>query len=171
MADGTLTFAPGETSKQVSITVLGDSLDEMDEWFTVRLSNPTNAAIADADGQVRILDDDEPPILRVSDARLLEGNQGDVATTVTVSLDHPLAAPVTVDWQTIADTAEEDDFVVAHGQVTFAPGETSKQVWVTVHGDTLYESDQTFFVHLDNAQGAGIADADGVVTIDDDDIK
>ena len=40
---GTLTFNPGETSKTIPVSVLGDSLAESNENFQIQLSNPTNA--------------------------------------------------------------------------------------------------------------------------------
>ena len=55
---GTLTFAPGETSKTVTVLVNGDRLAESSESFFVRLSNPTNAFIADATGVGTIVDDE-----------------------------------------------------------------------------------------------------------------
>ena len=40
---GILTFNPGETSRTVAVSILGDLLDEPDEDFTLSLSSPTNA--------------------------------------------------------------------------------------------------------------------------------
>ncbi|MEZ5427001.1 MAG: choice-of-anchor Q domain-containing protein [Pyrinomonadaceae bacterium] len=54
----TLTFNPNETSKQVTVLVNGDTAVEPDETFFVNLSNPTNATIADNQGQGTILNDD-----------------------------------------------------------------------------------------------------------------
>jgi hypothetical protein len=42
-ASGTVTFAPGETAKSVTITVHGDTLSEPDEWITISFNHPTNA--------------------------------------------------------------------------------------------------------------------------------
>jgi Ca2+-binding RTX toxin-like protein len=42
---GTLTFAPGATSKVINIPILNDSLNETDETFTLTLSSPTNASL------------------------------------------------------------------------------------------------------------------------------
>ena len=42
---GTLTFAPGETTKQVMVTILDDAVQESDETVTVTLSNPVNMTI------------------------------------------------------------------------------------------------------------------------------
>jgi hypothetical protein len=55
----TLTFNPGETTKQISVPVVGDFEVENTETFFVNLSNPTNATLADGQGVGTILDDDE----------------------------------------------------------------------------------------------------------------
>lgn len=47
---GTLDFPTGTTAQQVSVMVLGDSVPEGDENFTVHLSSPVNATIVDGDG-------------------------------------------------------------------------------------------------------------------------
>ena len=46
-ANGKLVFAPGETSKTVSVELLDDAHDEGEETFTLRLSKPKGAVIAD----------------------------------------------------------------------------------------------------------------------------
>jgi len=55
---GTLTFAPGETTKTITIAVTGDSKKEANEAFTVNLSGATNALIVDGTGLGTILNDD-----------------------------------------------------------------------------------------------------------------
>ena len=57
----TLTFAPGETTKTVTVRVNGDRLAEPTESFSVHLSDATNAFLADATGLATILDD-EPSV-------------------------------------------------------------------------------------------------------------
>lgn len=60
---GTITFAAGETSKIISVPVLGDTTVESDETFNLNLSNASNATIADAQGVGTIINDDSsaPP--------------------------------------------------------------------------------------------------------------
>jgi hypothetical protein len=65
-ATGTLTFDPGVTTRSIEVTVNGDTADETtasapSETFFVGLSAPTNAWIADGQGQGTILDDDVAP--------------------------------------------------------------------------------------------------------------
>jgi len=58
---GTLTFAPGETLKTITVMVHADFFDEPTETFTVHLFGADNATIAQADGIGTILNDDAAP--------------------------------------------------------------------------------------------------------------
>jgi hypothetical protein len=55
---GTLTFVAGETSKTVTVNLVGNTEIEPDEAFTVELSNPSNALLGDETGVVTVLNDD-----------------------------------------------------------------------------------------------------------------
>jgi hypothetical protein len=59
---GTLSFAPGETTKTITLPVLGDTATEPDETFTVELSNPVDVTL-DRDGGVGTIKNDDvvPP--------------------------------------------------------------------------------------------------------------
>ncbi len=57
-ATGTVTFAPGETAKAVTVRAIADSVSEPDETFSVVLSNPQNASIARDRGVGTIVNDD-----------------------------------------------------------------------------------------------------------------
>jgi len=61
---------------------------------------------------------------------------------------------VTVDYATADGTATAgDDYEEASGTLTFAEGETTKTIEVTVNGDTDIEDDETFTVNLSNVTG------------------
>ena len=57
---GRLAFAPGETRKTIQVAIVGDTMFEPDETFTVSLSNPLNATIADGSATGTIQNDDPP---------------------------------------------------------------------------------------------------------------
>ena len=167
---GQLSFPPGETTRTVVVAVRGDVLDEVNETFTVNLSNAVNATIADGQGVGTITDDDPPPALSINDVSVTEGNSGTTAATFTVSLNTPSGRAVSVDYASANGTAlAPTDYGAVNGTLVFAPGQTSKQLTIAVQGDTLDEDDETFFVNLLNAVNATIADAQGVGTILDDD--
>jgi hypothetical protein len=53
-----LTFAPGETSKIITVQVVGDTFRESNQTFVAKLSNPINATITKSDGMGTIIDDE-----------------------------------------------------------------------------------------------------------------
>ena len=57
-ASGSLTFNPGETTKTITVSILGDSDKELTETFSLKLSNALNAVFANSDGIGTILDND-----------------------------------------------------------------------------------------------------------------
>lgn len=67
---GTLTFAPGETIKTISVSVNGDTRLEPDETFFVNLSNPTNASIVNAQGIGTIVNDDLATSVPITEYRI-----------------------------------------------------------------------------------------------------
>ncbi|HEY4308594.1 MAG TPA: cellulose binding domain-containing protein [Pirellulales bacterium] len=58
---GTLTIAAGQTTGQIVVPVLGDTTVELNETFTVSLSNPTGATINRATATGTITNDDTAP--------------------------------------------------------------------------------------------------------------
>ena len=74
---GTLTFAAGETTKTVDVAVLDDEAEEAAETFTLTLSNPSGAQLADAAGTGTIAANDAPdPPVAVSFAEVPAGHNG-----------------------------------------------------------------------------------------------
>jgi hypothetical protein len=67
-ASGTVSFAPSEVDKIVSVLVNGDTMIESNETFLVNLSAPTNASIARAQAVGTILDDDAVNEAKVTQA-------------------------------------------------------------------------------------------------------
>ncbi len=168
--NGTLTFNPGETSKTISVAVIGDVLDENNETVRVNLSNATNATIADSQGIATITDNDPTPSFRINDVTLTEGNTGTTNATFTVSLSAASGRTTSVNFATANGSAiANSDYTATNGTLTFNPGETSKTISVAVIGDVLDENNETVRVNLSNATNATIADSQGIATITDND--
>ncbi|HEX6984152.1 MAG TPA: Calx-beta domain-containing protein, partial [Planctomycetaceae bacterium] len=159
----TLTFAAGETSKEVRVRVFNDTLLEPTETFALNLSNPTNATLPASPAVGTILDDDTPTIT-IDDVSVLESEGFAV---FTVRLSKPLAADtVTVDFATRADTAfDGSDFFGRFGTIVFQPGETVKQVAVRIVSDNVREPLERFFVDLSNPFNGTLAKGIGTVRI------
>ena len=128
-----VTFAPGETSKPVTVLVNGDTRFEANETLNVALSNATGATILDGAGVGTILNDDARPTVTVTPIAQTVGEAGpNVAFTITLS--NATDETVTVDYATVAMTATAGaDFTATTGTLTFLPtGSLTQTVTVTL---------------------------------------
>lgn len=167
---GTLIFAPGEKTKTVAIAVTGDTLDEANENYFVKLSGATNASIADSSGTGTITDNDAAPTLSINDVTILEGHSGLTTATFTVTLSAASGQTVSVKYATASNSATASaDYTTTSGTLTFAAGVISKTITVSIKGDVLNELDEFFFVNLSSPINATLADSQGRGTITDDD--
>jgi hypothetical protein len=171
---GTLTFTPGTTTQQITVPITGDTTFEQDETFTVTLSNPTNATIADATATGTITNDDTNSQLSIGDITMVEGNTGTTNMVFTVTLANPPATgDVTVQFATSVAAGNNatagTDYTTTTGTLSFPQGTTTRQISVPIVGDTIAEPTETFTVTLSNATNASISDATATGTITNDD--
>jgi chitinase len=154
---GTVTFAPGERSKQITVEVNGDRAAEPDEAFSVNLSGAAGGVISTGHA-VAVIQNDEPRVW-VDGWSHTEGNTGTTSFPFVVTLNMPYDVPVTVSYATADGTATVVgyDYVANSGSFTFAPGETSKTVNVSVRGDRTAEEEETFSLNLTAADGATVS--------------
>jgi hypothetical protein len=101
------------------------------------------------------------PLLIPGGGSVVEGNSGSAVLKVPVTLSNAFPQTVTVEWTTypIAGVGRADsgiDYAPASGTVTFAPGQTTKEVAVAVLGDTLVEPDEWLAVSFTHATNATI---------------
>lgn len=175
---GTLTFPAGTTSQTLAVSVLGDTLDEANETFRVRLSNTTGPAISGGGLAVGTITDDDVLSIDIADVEVVEGDSGPTPATFTVTLSGDHAQVVTVRAATSgggptppAATAGTDYTTLASTTLTFDPGVLSQQVSVSVIGDTVVEaSNESFGLTLSNPTGGAIlarTKALGVILDDD----
>lgn len=166
-ASGTITFSPGQTSTTIAITVKGDTVREPDEYVIVFVNSPTNAVMGGFYGLGfgGISDDDAVISIVPGSASVAEGNAGTTTVAVPVVLDKPSLKTITVQWATgVAATGPAGqatpgvDYTPASGTVTFAPGQTTASVPVSVKGDAVAEPDEylvVFFTNPTNARLGG----------------
>ena len=100
---GTVTFAPGETTKTVTVAIVNDTVFEGNENFTVSLSAPTNATLGNGTVNTVIHDDgtglggtndDRLTVISVSNPTVSEGSN--LVFTVTLSGTSTTATLVSV---------------------------------------------------------------------------
>jgi Peptidase family C25/Calx-beta domain len=171
--DTLLTFTPGQTTKNIDVTVNGDTKFEPNEQFFFNINTPSNANISDNQGIGTITNDDPTPTLNVAnDQTVTEGNAGTTLATFNVTLSNPSSQAITVHYSTqdnSATVADNDYVAIPDTILTFNPGDISKNISVIVNGDTNYEADEQFFFNINNPLGANISDNQGIGTITNDD--
>ena len=173
---GTLDFAAGELSKNITIPILNDNLFEgTSETFSVNLSSPTGGALlsSPASNVITIQDNDSRPAVFTASATVQqsEGDAGSNNLVFNVTLTNPSVETVTVNFATSDGTATAgSDYVANSGTLTFAPGVTSASVNVVVNGDTTIEPNETFTLTLSNlTNGSFISRSQTIATIITDD--
>lgn len=169
---GTLSFAPGELFKIVTVPLVNDDAAEPLESFVFNLSNATGSSTLGNPNtaQVTIVDDDPTPAITIHDVAITEGNTGNASADFLVELSSPSALPITVQYQTADGSATAgSDYQSRSGTVTFASRQVAQTISIPINGDNLAENHETFAVDLSTATNAGIHDGQGVATIRDDD--
>jgi hypothetical protein len=170
---GTLSFAAGQATRTVSVTINGDTSVEPNETFFLNLANATNGGtIVDGQGLGTITNDDATAVvgdISIGDVTITEGNSRTKTATFTVSRTG--TAAFAVDFATANGTAAAgSDYVATTGTLSFAAGQATRTVSVTINGDTSVEPNETFFLNLANATNGGtIVDGQGLGTITNDD--
>ena len=166
---GTLTFTAGVTTQTISVPVLGDTLLEGNETFTVTLSAPVNATIQSAQAIGTILDDDTVPTLSIGNVSVTEGNSGSTNAVFTVTLTPVSGRTVTVSYATADGTATAGaDYTAVSGTLTFPAGVATQTINVPVLGDTLNEGNESFTVTVSAPVNATIQVGQAIGTILDD---
>jgi hypothetical protein len=108
------------------------------------------------------------PLVSIRDATISEGDSGTKPLTLPVTLSSPSTQPVTVRFATVDAAARApDDYAAAAGDLTFRPGETSKNITVAVMGDRIEEVDEPFAVVLSSPANARLERAQAFATIID----
>src|SRR5512132_2254515 len=109
--------------------------------------------------------------ISINDVTITEGDSGTKVATFTVTRTGGTAA-FDISYATADGTATAGSDYVAQptSTVSFAAGDLSKTISVTINGDTTVEPDETFFFNLLSAtNGGAIVKSQGIGTITNDD--
>jgi hypothetical protein len=171
-AVGTLHFNDGESSKSLKIEILDDDVYEGHQTFTLTLSDATGATLGSpATATMTIADNEQYPRVSSSYIDVDEGNSGTTDLTFPVLLNRAAEMPIDVQYVTWDDTAEAGtDYTGASGTLTFAPGQTQRNLVVAVAGDEVPEPDEGFYMVFSSGGFTasvigGIANDDGPLTV------
>ena len=166
-----------KTGQTVTVTGVDDTLDNTPDRATEIGHTASGGDYGSVTGKVpvTVTDDEGTSSFSIGDASVTEGDSGTADLTFTVTLSPAADMPTTVAWATSKETADTatpgTDYTAGSGTLSFAKGDTSKTVTVTVTGDELDEANETLTVTLSAASDSlsiGDATATGTITDDDD---
>ncbi|WP_392532513.1 PA14 domain-containing protein [Nostoc sp. C117] len=163
---GTLTFKPGESSKQVAIRIVDDLLVEPDETFSFAIDQPDGATLGIQRTLGITIKDNDSSGLSFTQPVV---NENDGTATVTVTRSNASGA-ASVNYTTVDGTAKAgSDYQAISGVLNFAVGQTSKTISIAIKDDTVTEADETFTLKFSNAVGVLLPITQTSVTIIDND--
>ncbi len=167
-----LVIGAGQTTGTITVNPTADATVEPDETVVISLAGGTGYNVGSPNSATGTILNDDLPSLSINDVSVNEGNAGTTNATFTVSLSQAAGAGgVSFDIATANGTATAGvDYVASSltGQ-TIPAGSSSATFTVLVNGDTLNETNETFFVNVSNVTGATVADSQGLGTIVNDD--
>jgi glucose/arabinose dehydrogenase len=163
---GIITFAPGESSRQVSIPINDDSLIEGDENFGFVIDQAEGATLGlQRTISITIQDNDYSSV----DFTAPVVNEGDGTATVTATRGNGIGA-ASLDYITQDGTATAgSDYQTTSGTLSFAAGQTTKTIVIPILNDNIGESNETFALKFSNAVGVELTDQQTSITIIDND--
>lgn len=172
--NGVLYFNSGETSKTITVKVIGDTVPEATETFDVKLYNAYDATVVTDTVRATIVNDDLSSLtLTAAATSRPEGSTIDGSTTpFTFTVTRNSNIGTSSANRTLAHgTTNASDFSGStRGTVSFANAETMKTITVNVVGDTVPEKDETFSVVLSQPVGARLPNTTVPMTILNDDL-
>ncbi|MFA6132258.1 MAG: Calx-beta domain-containing protein [Patescibacteria group bacterium] len=169
-SDYTITASPlvitaGNTTGDITITVVDDVIDELSETVIVTMGSPTNGTKGATDVHTAtITDNDAAPTIAIADTSVSEsvGN-----ATVTVTMTGGSYLGVTVDYATSSGTAiSGTDFTATSGTLTWAADATGDKTFtVAITDEAITEVSETVNLTLSSPTNATISDTTGLITI------
>ncbi|MEH1839060.1 MAG: PA14 domain-containing protein [Nostoc sp.] len=163
---GTLIFAPGQSSRQISIAINDDSLAEADETFSFVIDQTEGATLGlQRTLGITIQDNDHSSL----DFTQPVVNENDGTATVTVTRGNTLGV-ASLDYITVDGTAKAgSDYHDVSGTLSFAAGQASKTISIALKNDNVGEVNETFTLKFSNAVGVQLNTQKTTITIIDDD--
>lgn len=148
-----LSLSDATPSGQITVTAVDDNVYEPGGPETINLNFTSSPNVGSKPASVTVADNDAAPTASIAaDVSLPEGTGASPTHfDFTVQLSRPSAVPISVNYQTLADTANSADFACAClpvGTLTFPANNQSQTLRVDVAADDAVESDETFFVNL-----------------------
>ncbi len=163
-----LNFPAGSSRQEISVLLVDDYEEEIEETFQLRLFAPEHAKLVDAEAIGTIVDDDAPPVASINPSIRVQESAG--LARFEVTLTHALPGRNTeVSFLITDETAKAplDYQVQTLSPLRFLSGQTAQFIDVQIVDDDIYEVEETFQIQLSGAQNGQLGQSDAKVIIVD----
>ncbi|XP_068606630.1 sodium/calcium exchanger 1a [Brachionichthys hirsutus] len=161
-SEGTILFHPGETEKEIRISIIDDDIFEEDEYFLVHLRNVRVLSEGSDDHEqnhaglglpctatVTVFDDDHAGIFMFEEPVVTVSESVGVMEAKVIRTSGARGV-VAVPYKTVEGTAKGGgvDFEDTHGVLQFDNDEILKTIQINIIDDEEYEKNKDFFLEL-----------------------
>lgn len=156
LASGTLTIPAGQTTANIALTVVNDTIDELDETVIVTLSSPSGATLGPTSTHTYTIQDNDNPTVQFSSA---SGSGAENTTPVSIGVAlsvAPVADVQVVYTLTGTATGGGSDYTLANGTTTIAVGQISANISLAIVDDAVVDANETVIITLSNPVNASL---------------
>jgi len=171
LPSGTVSFAPGEASKLISIDIKGDTEIEPDETFSVTLYDSSEETPQNPTATGTIISD-EPITISLALQPSIIAEDGGQVFSYTFTRNGPTDAPLTINFlisgsadPTNDYTSDRDLSSFPFGSITFNPGDSTAILEIKPTADTTIENDETIEIELLTSSEYAVGTVGPVVAI------
>ena len=169
-----VTFADGQTSAEVVVSITDDNIPEIDEEFQMMLVSTTGDSVIrqpDTTTVIIAANDDPMGIFSIAETSRVVSFEEGSQYQLTVVRGGGTFGNVTVQWQITAQFLTDEatgtslDFTAASGQISFVERSTEENLTLDVLVDGIPELDELFTVQLLGTLGGGRLSEDNSTTL------
>jgi len=172
----TVIIPKGTNNVYIPITIIGDTMPEGNEDFTVNISSISEGTITKSSATVSIIDDDSIKVYMDSQD-INEGDSEDsnkMAFKVYLEKEYPLDTPLTIHYETADGSSTPSaiagsDYISKSGDITFNKGDKEKIIYVDIIGDEEIEDDEFLQMNLSGSSYIITTQSQALILNDDGD--
>lgn len=170
LANGTAIIPAGQTTANVTLTVVNDTTDELDETVIITLSGPVNATLGATSVHTYTIQDNDNPTIQFSSASA-NGGENSTPVAIGITLSAAPVAEVQVTY-TVTGTATGGgtDYTLANGTLIIPASQISADISLVIVDDAIADPNETVIVTLTNSTNASLGSTTAYTyTINDND--
>jgi hypothetical protein len=143
-----ITITAGNTTQTISITVVDDTIDELNETVIVTMGAPTNATQGATTVHTATINDNDAAPTVTFTAASQSGAESVGTFTITAEISAASGQDVTVPFTLSGTAVDPADYGITASPITITAGNTTQTITITVVDDAIDEANETVIVTM-----------------------